>query len=74
MSHDFVEAALMRRAGWKVWVADELDGSYEQVPPNVLTELQRDRRWCHGNLQNSRLMFEPGLHTVHRTAFGSHRL
>ena len=60
LSHDFVEAALMRRAGWKVWVADELDGSYEQVPPNLLAELQRDRRWCHGNLQNSRLMFEPG--------------
>jgi membrane glycosyltransferase len=69
MSHDFVEAALMRRAGWKVWVADELDGSYEQVPPNLLAELQRDRRWCQGNLQNSRLMFEPQLHTVHRTAF-----
>ena len=69
MSHDFVEAALMRRAGWKVWVADEVDGSYEQVPPNLLAELQRDRRWCHGNLQNSRLMFEPGLHAVHRTAF-----
>ncbi|MGZ5155975.1 MAG: glucans biosynthesis glucosyltransferase MdoH, partial [Caldimonas sp.] len=33
LSHDFVEAALMRRAGWKVWVADELEGSYEQVPP-----------------------------------------
>jgi membrane glycosyltransferase len=69
MSHDFVEAALMRRAGWKVWVADELEGSYEQVPPNLVTELQRDRRWCHGNLQNSRLMFEPRLHAVHRTAF-----
>ncbi|HEY4958774.1 MAG TPA: glucans biosynthesis glucosyltransferase MdoH, partial [Caldimonas sp.] len=69
MSHDFVEAALMRRAGWKVWVADEIDGSYEQVPPNLLAELQRDQRWCHGNLQNSRLMFEPGLHPVHRTAF-----
>ncbi|MEO7114674.1 MAG: glucans biosynthesis glucosyltransferase MdoH, partial [Caldimonas sp.] len=69
MSHDFVEAALMRRAGFKVWVADEVEGSYEQVPPNLLAELQRDRRWCHGNLQNSRLMFEPGLHAVHRTAF-----
>jgi membrane glycosyltransferase len=69
LSHDFVEAALMRRAGWKVWVADELEGSYEQVPPNLLAELQRDRRWCQGNLQNSRLMFEPGLHPVHRTAF-----
>ena len=69
MSHDFVEAALMRRAGWKVWIAYDLDGSYEQVPPNLLAELQRDRRWCQGNLQNSRLMFEPGLHAVHRTVF-----
>ena len=69
LSHDFVEAALMRRAGWKVWVADELGGSYEQVPPNLLAELQRDRRWCQGNLQNSRLMFEPGVHPVHRAAF-----
>jgi len=69
LSHDFVEAALMRRAGWKVWVADELDGSYEQVPPNLLAELQRDRRWCQGNLQNSRLMFEPAIHAVHRSGF-----
>jgi membrane glycosyltransferase len=46
----------------------DLDGSYEQVPPNLLAELQRDRRWCHGNLQNSRLMFEPGLHPVHRSS------
>ena len=69
MSHDFVEAALMRRAGWKVWIAYDLDGSYEQVPPNLLAEVQRDRRWCHGNLQNSRLMLEPGLHPVHRTVF-----
>jgi membrane glycosyltransferase len=69
MSHDFVEAALMRRAGWKVWIAHDLEGSYEQLPPNLLAELQRDRRWCHGNLQNSRLMFEPGLHPVHRTVF-----
>jgi membrane glycosyltransferase len=69
MSHDFVEAALMRRAGWKVWIAHDLEGSYEQVPPNLIAEVQRDRRWCHGNLQNSRLMFEPGLHAVHRSVF-----
>lgn len=69
MSHDFVEAALLRRAGWKVWVAHDLPGSYEQVPPSLVTEVQRDRRWCHGNLQNSRLMFEPGLHPVHRSVF-----
>ncbi len=69
MSHDFVEAALIRRAGWKVWIAHDLGGSYEQVPPNLIAEVQRDRRWCHGNLQNSRLMFEPGLHPVHRSVF-----
>ncbi|HEU0203704.1 MAG TPA: glucans biosynthesis glucosyltransferase MdoH [Burkholderiaceae bacterium] len=66
MSHDFVEAALMRRAGYHVWLVHDLGGSYEQVPPNFLAELQRDRRWCHGNLQNLRLILEPGLHPVHR--------
>lgn len=69
MSHDFVEAALMRRAGYKVWIAYDLEGSFEQVPSNLLGELGRDRRWCLGNLQNSRLMFEPGLHPVHRSMF-----
>jgi membrane glycosyltransferase len=67
MSHDFIEAALMRRAGYHVWLVPEIGGSYEQVPPNLLAELQRDRRWCHGNLQNFRLFLEPGLHPVHRT-------
>jgi membrane glycosyltransferase len=44
----------------------DLHGSYEQQPPNLLEELQRDRRWCQGNLQNARLIAEPGLHGVHR--------
>ena len=66
MSHDFVEAALMRRAGWHVWLVDDIEGSYEQQPANLLDELQRDRRWCQGNLQNARLVAEPGLHRVHR--------
>jgi membrane glycosyltransferase len=67
LSHDFVEAALMRRAGYHVWLVGDLQGSYEQQPPNVLEELKRDRRWCQGNLQNARLLAEPGLKGVHRT-------
>ena len=71
MSHDFVEAALMRRAGYYVWLVADLAGSYEQQPPDLLAELQRDRRWCQGNLQNARLIAEPGIHRVHRCMFGT---
>ncbi|KIF83190.1 glucans biosynthesis glucosyltransferase MdoH [Noviherbaspirillum autotrophicum] len=69
LSHDFVEAALMRRAGWGVWIAYDLDGSYEEMPPNLLDELKRDRRWCHGNLMNFRLFAARGMHPVHRAVF-----
>ena len=69
LSHDFVEAALMRRAGWKVWMAYDLPGSYEEMPPNLLDELKRDRRWCQGNLINSRLFLWAGLHPAHRAVF-----
>ena len=69
MSHDFVEAALMRRAGWKVWMAYDLPGSYEEMPPNLLDELKRDRRWCQGNLINWRLTLWAGLNPAHRAVF-----
>lgn len=69
LSHDFVEAAMMRRAGYEVWMVSDLKGSFEQQPPDLLSELQRDRRWCQGNLQNLRLMAEPGFSTVHRFMF-----
>jgi len=71
MSHDFVEAALMRRAGWGVWIAYDLPGSYEEMPPNLVDELQRDRRWCQGNLMNFRLFLLKGLHIAHRAVFMS---
>ncbi|HSD37593.1 MAG TPA: glucans biosynthesis glucosyltransferase MdoH [Rhodocyclaceae bacterium] len=69
LSHDFVEAALMRRAGYEVWVVPDVEGSYEQVPPNLIAELERDRRWCQGNLLNARLIAEPGIVPVHRAMF-----
>lgn len=69
LSHDFVEAALMGRAGYDVWLVPELGGSWEQSPPNLLDELQRDRRWCQGNLQNLRLVAEPGWRGAHRAMF-----
>jgi membrane glycosyltransferase len=69
LSHDFVEAAMMRRAGYEVWLAPQLEGSWEQLPPNLLDELQRDRRWCQGNLQNARLIAEPGWRPAHRAMF-----
>jgi len=71
LSHDFVEAALMRRAGWAVWIAYDLPGSYEEMPPNLVDELKRDRRWCQGNLMNFRLFLMKGLHPAHRAVFMS---
>jgi membrane glycosyltransferase len=61
LSHDTIEAALMRRAGYSVWFAYELDGSYEESPPNLLESLQRDRRWCRGNVQHVWFLLARGL-------------
>jgi membrane glycosyltransferase len=69
LSHDFVEAALMRRAGWGVWIAYDVPGSYEEMPPNLIDELKRDRRWCQGNLINLRISWARGLHPAHRAVF-----
>lgn len=69
LSHDFVEAALMGRAGWTLWLAYDLDGSYEEVPSNLLEEMSRDRRWCQGNIQHLRLLFTEGLRGAHRALF-----
>lgn len=59
----------MRRAGWGVWLAFDLEGSYEESPPTLLAELSRDRRWCQGNLQHLRLLFTRGLFPAHRALF-----
>jgi membrane glycosyltransferase len=66
LSHDFVEAALMQRAGWKVVVASDLDGSYEESPTNLIDFAKRDQRWCQGNLQHLRLTVVGGLRPLSR--------
>jgi membrane glycosyltransferase len=65
-SHDFVEAALLRRAGWEVRVAPYLGGSYEECPPSLPALMARDRRWCQGNLQHLGVVGAAGLHGMSR--------
>ena len=70
LSHDFVEAAYMGRAGQEVWLEPELHASYEESPPTLSDELTRDRRWAKGNLQHLWLMlFSRRLRLAHRLAF-----
>jgi membrane glycosyltransferase len=69
LSHDYVEAALLSRAGWKVEVDPWLPGSYEEGPDNLIEYAKRDRRWCQGNLQHGRLIAAPGLKLWSRFTF-----
>jgi len=71
MSQDIVEAALLGRAGWAVeWDVDAC-GSYDEMPANVLTYAQRDRRWCQGNFQHFWLIFGDGIRWGHRFYFAN---
>lgn len=76
MSHDFIEAALMRRGGWAIHMAPTLRGSYEESPPTLSDFAARDRRWCQGNLQHLALLPTRGFHWVSRlhllTGIGSY--
>jgi membrane glycosyltransferase len=66
LSHDFVEAALMQKAGWGVWLAADVEGSYEQGPPTLIDAAKRDRRWCQGNLQHAWLLTARGFRLANR--------
>ena len=70
LSHDFAEAACMRRGGYEVWLEPGLRGSYEASPPTLVDELARDRRWARGNLQHLALMLgRKGFGVAHRITF-----
>ncbi len=70
LSHDFVEAALMRRAGWKVSMATQLAGSWEESPPSLIDVAVRDRRWAQGNLQHLKIIGASGLSFTSRVHLG----
>ncbi|ADZ71036.1 glucans biosynthesis glucosyltransferase MdoH [Polymorphum gilvum] len=59
LSHDTVEAAMLARDGWRVRLDPDLGGSFEEAPANVIGYAKRDRRWCQGNLQHSRIIGAP---------------
>ena len=61
LSHDFVEAALIRRAGWRVQIAPSLETSWEESPPSLIDSTDRDRRWVQGNLQHGKVIGARGL-------------
>lgn len=66
MSHDFVEAVLLQRAGWGVHMVPSLEGSYEGLPPGLVELVVRDRRWAQGNLQHLAILTAPGITTMGR--------
>lgn len=66
LSHDFVEAGLLRRAGWRVRFLPRITGSFEETPGTLVDYVQRDARWCRGNLQHLRLLHTAGMHPVSR--------
>jgi membrane glycosyltransferase len=66
MSHDMIEAALLRRRGWDVHIV-MADDSFEEFPPSLPDLATRDRRWCQGNIQHVPLIAGiKGLHPVSR--------
>ena len=69
LSHDFVEAALMRRAGYAVTMLPTLGGSFEESPPSLIDLAVRDRRWCQGNLQHIRVLAGKGFTLASRHHF-----
>jgi len=70
LSHDQLEAALMRAAGYEVRVLPVESGSFEENPPDLVEFSNRDLRWCQGNMQYWRLVGLPGILPASRFQVG----
>ena len=66
LSHDQIEAVLMRSAGYDVRVLPQEDLGWEENPPTLIEFIRRDLRWCQGNMQYWRFLSLPGLRPVSR--------
>jgi len=71
LSHDFVEAALLRRAGWRVEIAGDIIGSYEEAPPTIVDLAARDRRWAQGNIQQIQILLSKGFDWLSKVHIGA---
>src|SRR5882672_6088331 len=70
LSHDQIEAALMRRGGYEVRVLPEENLGWEENPPTLIEFLRRDQRWLQGTLQYGFFLFQPGLKFISRFQLG----
>ncbi|KAA1164225.1 glucans biosynthesis glucosyltransferase MdoH [Pseudoalteromonas fuliginea] len=69
LSHDFVEASLLHSANWDVLLLSDIEGSYEEVPSNILDYAVRDRRWVQGNIQHLGLLSSSKLKLMSKLHF-----
>jgi len=69
LSHDFVEASLLHSANWDVLLLADIEGSYEEVPSNILDYAVRDRRWVQGNIQHLGLLSSAKLKLMSKLHF-----
>uniref|UniRef100_UPI0026245BAF glucans biosynthesis glucosyltransferase MdoH n=1 Tax=uncultured Sphingomonas sp. TaxID=158754 RepID=UPI0026245BAF len=65
MSHDMVEAALLRRCGWRVHMI-MVEDTFEEYPPTLIDQAVRDRRWAQGNIQHLGVLGSSGFHWISR--------
>jgi len=66
LSHDQIEAAILRAHGWGIRLLAEEDGSYEANPPALPEFMRRELRWLAGNFEYRHFLTMPGLRPMGR--------